>query len=223
MKSLLELVPLALVIAVNPMPVIALLLMLSSPRGLPRGIAFAGGWMLGVAFTTTAFSYLLSFLQAFLPSTDDRGRLPIVSALPIVVGVALVVAGVIAWLRRSHRAEQPKWMAGLERIGIVRSASIAFAFAALKPKNVALTAAAGVIILDGEPPFSTIVITLVIFTLVASSTLIVPVLLHRFGGPAAARWLGQARTRLTRAMPAITSGALVVLGIAVGIAGVYNW
>ncbi|WP_374946274.1 GAP family protein [Agreia sp.] len=219
MIQLIELVPLALVIAVNPMPIMAVLLMLSTRGGVTRSVGFAAGWLLGVAFATTTFSYLSSFI----PMGYDREPLVVIRVLPIVVGGALVAAGLFTWRRRSAAAERPKWTAGLDRLSVARSAGIAFAFATIKPKNVALTAAAGVIILDGHPPLITIVLLLVIFTLVASSTLIMPVLLHRFGSTRMRAFLDSARRWLTRAMPTITSSALVLLGSIVTVAGIMRW
>ena len=44
-----EMLPLAIGIAVSPLPIIAIILMLITPKARGNGLAFFGGWMLGLA------------------------------------------------------------------------------------------------------------------------------------------------------------------------------
>jgi hypothetical protein len=43
-----ELLPLALGIAISPIPIIAIILMLITPKARSNGLAFLGGWMVGI-------------------------------------------------------------------------------------------------------------------------------------------------------------------------------
>ena len=44
-----EMLPLAIGIAISPLPIIAVILMLTTPKGRSNGLAFLGGWLLGLA------------------------------------------------------------------------------------------------------------------------------------------------------------------------------
>ena len=41
--------PLAIGIAISPLPIIAIILMLTTPKARTNGLAFLGGWVLGLA------------------------------------------------------------------------------------------------------------------------------------------------------------------------------
>ena len=44
-----EMLPLAIGIAISPLPIIAVILMLTTPKARTNGLAFLGGWLLGLA------------------------------------------------------------------------------------------------------------------------------------------------------------------------------
>ncbi len=44
-----EMLPLAIGIAISPLPIIAVILILTTPKGRSNGLAFLGGWLLGLA------------------------------------------------------------------------------------------------------------------------------------------------------------------------------
>jgi Sap, sulfolipid-1-addressing protein len=48
-----EMLPLAIGIAISPLPIIAIILMLITPKARSNGLAFLGGWMLGLAVVGT--------------------------------------------------------------------------------------------------------------------------------------------------------------------------
>lgn len=50
--------PTAVGIAISPIPLIAVILMLMSPRPRQLGLGFLVGWLLGVLVATTAFTLL---------------------------------------------------------------------------------------------------------------------------------------------------------------------
>ena len=49
------LIPLALVVAISPLSVIPAVLVLQTPRPRPTGLAFLGGWLLGLVALTAVF------------------------------------------------------------------------------------------------------------------------------------------------------------------------
>lgn len=50
-----ELIPLGLVIALSPLTIIPAVLVLHSPRPVPTGLAFVGGWLVGLTALTGVF------------------------------------------------------------------------------------------------------------------------------------------------------------------------
>ena len=99
------LIPLALVIGVSPLSIIPAVLALQTPRPRPTGLAFLGGWLLGLAALTAIF----------VASSDALGDLrksppTWASWLRIVLGLALIAYGLYHWLTRHSHTESPRWM-----------------------------------------------------------------------------------------------------------------
>src|SRR5208337_4745948 len=65
------LIPLGLVIALSPITVIPAVLVLQAPRPRPSGLAFLGGWVLGLA-AVTALSVAASGLLGGLDKSPPR-------------------------------------------------------------------------------------------------------------------------------------------------------
>ncbi len=101
------LIPLALVISISPLSIIPAVLVLQTPRPRPAGLAFLGGWLLGLCTLTAVFassSDALSGLRNSPPtwasylrivfgvSPDRVRRLPLVVAAQSL-GVTQVDAG----------------------------------------------------------------------------------------------------------------------------------
>ena len=80
---------LGLVIALSPITVIPAVLVLQAPRPRPTGLAFLGGWVLGLA-ALTALSVGASGLLGGLDKAPPRWT----SWLRVVLGSALILYGV---------------------------------------------------------------------------------------------------------------------------------
>lgn len=120
-----SLVPLALVIAVSPITIIPAVLVLHAPPR-PTGLAFLGGWVLGLIAVTAMFvagSELFGGLRRSPPAWASWAR--------IVVGSLLILFGIYRWLNRHGEVESPRWM---------RS------FATITPRRAGITAAVLVLV-----------------------------------------------------------------------------
>lgn len=213
-----ELIPLALAIAISPIPLAGLLLKLMSPDGFRATIGLASGWFLGVGAAATG----LSVLSTLLPEHDPEAARPFVALGSLVVGVALAGIGIVQ-IRSRPAGEAtvtlPAWMGVLDRLGPWRAAAIGFGYAALRPKNLILAAAASVIIWRNNPEPVSVVISLVVFTVVASSTMIAPVLAYAFGTTVVRRSLVRLREWLLTHVAVITGVTFIVLGVALTVFG----
>jgi threonine/homoserine/homoserine lactone efflux protein len=75
-------------VALSPLPIIAVVLMLATPKGRVNGLAFLAGWVLGIAVLGTIVLLVASGASASkrgAPATwgqhrQDRPRRPVVAA-----------------------------------------------------------------------------------------------------------------------------------------------
>ena len=69
-----EMLPLAIGIAISPVPIIAIILMLITPKARGNGLAFLGGWMLGLAIVGTIVLVVARHRRVSRPRAGRRGR-----------------------------------------------------------------------------------------------------------------------------------------------------
>jgi threonine/homoserine/homoserine lactone efflux protein len=110
---ILDLLLIALVIALEPIPLTAFILVLSAKGGVRKGAAFIFGWLLSLAIVVTV-TVLATGNKPPAPSTAPSLA---ALALKILIGVALIVIAV----RHRRRLGQPKkpkkppkWQTGLD-------------------------------------------------------------------------------------------------------------
>src|SRR3954463_7705543 len=86
----------ALGVAISPVPIIAVVLMLATPRGRVNGPAFLGGWLVGLALVGTVVLLAASGGRA----TSAGEPATWVSWLKIGLGALLLLVGVKQWRGR---------------------------------------------------------------------------------------------------------------------------
>ncbi|UUT36730.1 GAP family protein [Microbacterium elymi] len=77
-----EILPLALGIAISPIPIIAAILMLLSPKARVTSVGFLLGWVAGIVVAVVVFTLLSSILPADDPSVSK----PILGVVRLVLG-----------------------------------------------------------------------------------------------------------------------------------------
>ena len=165
-----EILPLAIGVAVSPIPIIAAILMLFSKRAGSTSTGFLIGWIVGIVVVTAIFTALAGTLQ--------MGGEPSAAAswIKIGLGVLLLVVGIRQWRGRGGQHDNPKWMAAIDDFTFVKALGLGFLLSAVNPKNLIMAAGAGVAIgsaavgLDGDA------VAVAVFTVIAASTVAVPVL-----------------------------------------------
>jgi hypothetical protein len=219
-----ELIALALGIAISPMPVLGVILMLLSPRGIRAGAGFAVGWLGGVGFAVTIFS----LLSALLPARGNQETDTALGLTPVVVGLALIAVGVIQ-LRRRDRGhsdddaeELPRWLSAVDRLTLTRSIVLGFGYAFFRPKNLVITVAAGLVIGRAEPGLAGTAIALGIFTAIASVTIAAPPLAYALGGERVKGMLVRMRVWLLGKLSIITGVTLSAIGVALVVLGLIS-
>ncbi|HET6188829.1 MAG TPA: GAP family protein [Trebonia sp.] len=132
--------PLALGVALSPIPIIAVVLMLTTQRARVNGTVFIAGWLAGLA---VAGAIALNIAG---PADASSSGAPAtwVSWLKVVLGAALLLVAALQFRNRPRngdRVELPKWMDRVDEIKPLPAAGLGV-LAGLNPKNLLLVAAA---------------------------------------------------------------------------------
>jgi hypothetical protein len=89
---------LAVGVALSPIPIIAVILMLVTPRARANGPAFVVGWLIGLAVVGT-----IVLLIASPSDANDNGEPATwVDVLKLVLGALLVLIALKQWRGRPH-------------------------------------------------------------------------------------------------------------------------
>ncbi|MGG7100192.1 GAP family protein [Rhodococcus sp. 24CO] len=202
-----DLLPLALGVAISPIPIIAAILMLLSKRAGSTSIGFALGWLLGIVIATVIFVLLSNQLEK---STDSSAG---VSWIKIALGVLLLAFGVKQWRGRGGEHESPKWMQAIDDMTAAKGFGLGFALAAVNPKNLMMCIAAGISIGAASLPTGQIVIAVAVFTVIAASTVCLPVIGYLIAADRLREPLAELKVWLQANNATVMSVLILVIGV----------
>jgi threonine/homoserine/homoserine lactone efflux protein len=202
----------AAAVAVSPLPIIAVILILATPRGRLNGLLFTAGWILGLAVLGAIMLGIAS------PSGASAHNHPAtwVGALKLALGLFLVLFGARQWRRRPKdpsQAQLPKWMGAIDRLTPVKVFGLGTALAALNAKNAPLTIAAGATIGSAGLPVGQQIASLAIFVLIATLGLLAPLAVFLLGGERAKTTLGNWKEWAAQHNVAVMAVLFFVLGL----------
>ncbi|MFF5792478.1 GAP family protein [Paeniglutamicibacter sp. NPDC012692] len=207
-----ETLPYAITIAISPVPIIATILMLMSPRPKPLGLGFLLGWVVGICVATGVFTLLAGVIPE---PGETTGPQPIAGTLQLLFGVALLFMALKQWRSRPApgvEPELPKWMAAIDTMKPPAAIGLGFLLAAVNPKNLLVAAAAGMAFGRADLGTEQVVGAVAIFTVIAALSVLLPVLLYLVAPAKAAVVLDNVRTWLTANNATIMMVVLLVLG-----------
>ena len=206
-----QVIPLAVGVALSPLPVIGVVLVAMSPRAAASGPAFVLGRMLGLAIVVTVTIAAADLLYA----AAANAGLPAV--VKLVLGLALVVLGLTKWRPKPKGTEPalPGWMQSFSSIAPGRAFGVGVLLSLANPKELALLVAVGLTV-GGAPLVvaDEIVLGLVV-VLVASITVAIPVVAVLVAPKRVAPLLDGVRTWLTANSSVVMGLLLVVIGAVV--------
>ncbi|ETW24617.1 membrane protein, partial [Mycobacterium gastri 'Wayne'] len=202
-----EVLPLALLITVSPLPIIPGVLVLHAQHPREGGLAYLAGWLLGLA-GLTAISISISNLLGGLRESPPAWA----NWLRIVVGTALIVFGVIRWLTRRGHDHIPVWMRTLTSVTPTRAALTGAALTVINPKVLLVCAAAGLAIGTDALGNTGTVISAALFVPVAGSSVTLPVLAYAVAGARLDAPLERLKTWMEKHNTALVAAILLVLG-----------
>jgi protein-S-isoprenylcysteine O-methyltransferase Ste14 len=164
---------LALVIAISPITIIPGVLVLHAPRPRPAGLAFLGGWVLGLTALTALFVAVSDLLGNLHKSPPTWA-----SWLRVVLGSALILFGVYRWLTRHRQGKTPRWMRSFAKLTPLRAGVTGVTLAVIRLEVLVLCAAAGLTIGSSQLSVSGEVIAAAFFVVVTASTVAIPILAY---------------------------------------------
>ncbi|ORB67778.1 GAP family protein [Mycolicibacterium tusciae] len=213
---LIELIPLALVVALSPLSVIPAVLVLHTPRPRPTSLAFLVGWLIGLAALTSVFLAVSGLIGGL------GGKPPgWASWLRIVVGAALIVFGIYRWLNRKKSEHTPKWMQSLSKLTPARAGATGFVLTILNPKVLFICAAAGLAIGTAGLGSSQIWLAELWYVLVAASTVALPILAYAVSGDRLDAPLVRLKDWMEAQHAVLVAIILVVIGLMVLYKGIH--
>lgn len=161
---------LAVGVAISPVPIIALILMLFSKRAAANSLSFLIGWLVGL--TAAATIVLLIGIDDGGDDTDSGGW------VKLVIGLVFLALAVKQWRSRPVDGDEPvmpAWMASIDEFTAVKAFGMAVLLSGVNPKNLGLTIAAAAAIGSFGLGGSEEAVVVAVYVLIASVTLIVPV------------------------------------------------
>jgi threonine/homoserine/homoserine lactone efflux protein len=186
------------------------------------GPAYVIGWMLGIAIIA-GLVILLADPANF--ESDDNSPSTTASLFQLILGALLLLAGVRDWRGRPKEgdpAKLPKWMNGIDSFSPRKTFGFSLLVSTINPKNLALALGGGLAIAQAGLPTGKNLIAILIFVLIASASVIVPVTWYFVAPESAGRTLKGWRVWLEQNNAAVMSVLFLVFGMILigrGIAG----
>lgn len=213
LDALAELLPFAFGLVAAPMPVVVVIVLLMSQDGRARAFVFVAGWFA----TVVVLAGLVAMLSGAGGGASDGDPPLWVGLVQLVVGLAMLAMA--AKTVRDHSARgpaadsaQPAWLGRIDALTPVKALGLAAVLSGLNPKSLAMVVGAGTSIgalgLDaGAAAFGVLV-----FAVLGSLGVLVPVLAAVTTGARGATALQGARSWLTAHNDAVTMTVMFVFG-----------
>jgi threonine/homoserine/homoserine lactone efflux protein len=215
--------PAAIAVALSPIPIVAVVMVLATPKARTAGPAFAVGWVVGL----TAVSAVVVAL-AHGSSDPDSATATGVNWLTVGIGVLFLSMARRQWRKRpraGQAGEVPKWMATLDEVTAAKGLVLGVALSAANPKNLALTAAAAASIAQEGLGTADTIIAVAVFVVIGSCTVAGAVLLAVVAPSWSARPLASVKQFMADNNAVIMMVLLLILGakfIGDGLSGLWT-
>jgi threonine/homoserine/homoserine lactone efflux protein len=199
----LDLLLIGLAIALEPFPLTAFILILSTEKGTWKGLAFVLGWL----------ACLIVVIAAVLLTTGDQPPKPQTApstaglAVKLALGTVLILLAVRQQRRKGCPRKPPSWMARLDRLSLWAAAGLAVF---LQPWTLVAAGAATVVQAELSTPGD--YVTLVLFCLLGTSSFLYLELYAAFAPAAATLRLERMRAWLDTHQDQVVILVLLLLG-----------
>ena len=206
-----QVLPLAVGVAISPLPIVAVVLMLVSRRARVNGPMFVAGWVIGLAI----LGAVVLLLAGPADASDDGQPATWVSVVKLVVGGLLVLMAAREWKARPADGTEPampKWMETIDAFTPGKAAGSGALFGAVNPKNLLLAVSAAATIAQTGISGGAQAGAYAVFTAIATVGVAAPVVIYFVLGDRAKTTLDGLRSWMVHNNAAIMSVLLVVIG-----------
>ncbi len=210
--ALRDILPLAVGVALSPIPIIAVILMLFSKNARSTSLGFLIGWFLGVAVVATVIVLIAD------PAKQASGgeASPLSAIVRLVLGLLLLFAAYRNWQKRPKPGEEvamPKWMSSIDTMTVGKALVMGALLSGVNPKNLALILAAGVAIVAAGLNSAQTITALIIFIVIACISVAAPVLVYLIMGDKATPTLNSWKAWLTHNNATVMMILFLLFGI----------
>jgi threonine/homoserine/homoserine lactone efflux protein len=133
-----QVLSLAVGVALSPVPIIAVVLMLGTPRARANGPMFLLGWVLGLSVVGAVALLAASGGDA----SEDGDPATWVGWVKLGLGVLLLLVAIQQWRGRPREGDEaalPKWMQTIDQFSPAKAFGMAALLSGINPKNLLLT------------------------------------------------------------------------------------
>jgi threonine/homoserine/homoserine lactone efflux protein len=172
-------IPFAVAIALSPIPIVGVVLMLSTPAGRREGLAFLLGWVLALG----AGGAVLLLLASGGGASEAGAPATWVSIVKIVLGLVLLGVAVKEWRGRPRGDDEPQlpaWMKTIDRFTPAKAAGMGALLAVVNPKNLLLLVGGAAAIAQSGADTGDQVAAVAVFVVIATVGVAAPIAI-RFG------------------------------------------
>jgi threonine/homoserine/homoserine lactone efflux protein len=207
-----DMLPAAIGVAISPIPIIAVVLMLVSPRGRVNGPAYLVGQVVGVA---TAGAIVL-LIAGSTGSDDDGQPAGWVSWLKLVLAAVLLFLAFRQWRERPREGDEPstpKWMEAIDDFTPAKAFGAGVVLSALNPKNLILTIAGMAAIVSAGIPADEEALALAVFTAIGALGVAIPVVIYFALGDRSVPLLERLKEWMAQNSAVIMAVILLLIGV----------
>ena len=197
-------------IAVSPVPIAAVILMLFSDRARTNSLVFMAAWVAGIAVVASVVVAVPGLEASDSEPADATGW------IKLGLGLVLAVVAVRQWRTRPGPEDEPGTPAWLERIDSLKpgaAGGLGFLLSALNPKNLLLAAAGGATFASLSLTGGETAAAIAIFTVIAASSVVVPVVAFLIAGARLTPVLDRAKEWLLQNNQAVMAVLALVFGV----------
>lgn len=206
-------------VALSPVPIIAVVLMLGTPRARANGPAFVLGWVAGLAVAGTAILLVSSGADA----SDGGDPATWVGVLKIALGLLLLLVAARTWQvrpRGDREGALPKWMQTIDTFTASKALGFGALLSGVNPKNLLLTVGAAAAIAQTGVPAGEQAVALAVFIVVGTLGPGIPVAIYFAMGERAERpldnlkaWMGAHNAAIMAVLCLVIAAKLIGDGI----------
>jgi hypothetical protein len=204
--------PLAVGIAISPIPIIAVVLMLTSRKARANGPAFVLGWLLGLGVV----GVIVLSLAGSAGASTSGSPAAWVSWLKIVLAALLLLVAARQFARRPHgdeEAQMPTWMATIDKTSPLAAIGLAAALSGANPKNLLLAAGGAATIAQTGIPAGQQAVAYLVFALIGTLGVGIPVGIYFAMGERSEKLLAGLKGWMSQYNAVIMSVLCLIIGV----------